>query len=162
MPYQSGQRSRKGIGPSAILPLAAVALIFPGLWLYSTYPYYYNNRYNFRNETVQNATYPQGLNTSLPVLCLCQEYSVCGCDENQDQSYLNSIVGNGSYQAMNKSLVTVNDVNGTTHLIINGTLPNGTTAPGGTDDGAGVALTLGQYSGYWVMGLIVVYTAAFM
>jgi hypothetical protein len=86
---------------------------------------------------------------------LCQEYSPCGCDENDDSSYLNSIVGNGSYAALNKSLVTVSQVSGTRNLVINGTLPNGTTAPGGTDDSAAMSLQAGKYAGYWVMASIV-------
>lgn len=87
---------------------------------------------------------------------MCQEYSPCGCDENDDSSYLNSIVGNGSYPALNKSLVTVSDVNGTRNLVLNGTLPNGTTAPGGTDDdSAAISLQVGKYAGYWVMATIV-------
>jgi hypothetical protein len=89
---------------------------------------------------------------------LCQEYSPCGCDENNDDKYLNDLVGNGSYAALNKSLVTVSDVNGTRNLVLNGTLPNGTTAPGGTDDDTSAALNLqvGKYAGYWVMATIVV------
>lgn len=68
---------------------------------------------------------------------------------------MNSIVGNGSYAALNKSLVTVSQVNGTRNLVINGTLPNGTTAPGGTDDSAAMSLQAGKYAGYWVMASIV-------
>jgi hypothetical protein len=83
-------------------------------------------------------------------------YSVCGCEENDDPKYLNDLVGNGSYAALNKTLVTVSDVNNTRTLIINGTLPNGTTAPGGVDD-AGVALGVSKYAGYWAMGLVVLY-----
>lgn len=70
---------------------------------------------------------------------------------------MNSIVGNGSYAALNKSLVTVSEVNGTRNLVLNGTLPNGTTAPGGTDDDDSAAMNLrvGKYTGYWVMATIV-------
>lgn len=111
-------------------------------------------RYRFINQSDTNSTNPNGTNTTLPVTCLCQEYSPCGCDENDDQQYLNDLVGNGSYAALNKSLVTVSDVNGTTNLVINGTLPNDTTAPGGSD-GAGAPLQVGHYAGYWVMATIV-------
>jgi hypothetical protein len=89
-------------------------------------------------------------------MCLCQENAVCGCDENSDQSYINDLVGNGSYGALNKSLVTVSRVDGTDTLVLNGSLPRGTTAPGGVDDAA-ASLALGKYTGYWVMGLIVIY-----
>lgn len=129
--------------------------IMPGLWLYSVYPYYLNS-YRFYNQSDINQTNPNGVNTTLPVTCLCQEYSPCGCDENDDQKYLADLVGNGSYAALNKSLVTVSDVNGTKNLVINGTLPNGTTAPGGTDDdSAAINLKVGKYAGYWVMATIV-------
>jgi len=113
---------------------------------------------------MQNETFPNGTNMSLPVTCLCQEYQVCGCDENDDQMYLKDLVGNGSYAALNKTLVTVSDVNGTQTLVLNGSLPNGTTAPGGSDDddSAALAITIGKYGGYWAMGLIVLYTCAFM
>lgn len=99
----------------------------------------------------------------MPVLCLCQEDYPCGCDENDDRKYLDELVGNGSYDALNKSLVNVADVNGTTTLVLNGTLPKGTTAPGGTDDedGAGIALALGKYTGYYAMALSVMYFCMF-
>lgn len=145
----------------------------PGLWLYSVYPYHYGSPYRFYNRSA-NATennnnnndarsivirqsQQQGANESLPVTCLCQEYSVCSCEENTDQAYIDDLIGNGSYAALNKSLVTVsNDENGTKTLFINGTLPNGTTAPGGQDDAA-AALSIGRYGGYWAMGLVVLY-----
>ncbi|KAF2638478.1 hypothetical protein P280DRAFT_491872 [Massarina eburnea CBS 473.64] len=161
VPYKSGSKSGKGLLAGGVIGLGAAALIMPGLWLYSVYPYAYHNPYRFVNESVNNATNPNGFNQSLPVVCLCQENNPCGCDENEDQTYLKALVGNGSYSGLNKTLVTVSDVNGTQSLVINGTLPNGTTAPGGTDD-AGIMLSAGQYGGYWVMGLIVVYTVAFI
>ena len=115
-------------------------------------------QYRFYNRTDTNQTNPDGTNTTLPVTCLCQENSPCGCDENDDPKYLNSIVGNGSYAALNKTLVTVSDVDGTRNLVLNGTLPGGTTAPGGTEDDTSAALNLqvGKYAGYWVMATIVV------
>jgi len=66
------------------------------------------------------------------------------------------LIGNGSYNGLNKSVITVADINGTSTILINGTLPNGTTASGGTDSAdatdAGVAL---QFSGYWLMVALV-------
>jgi len=148
----------------------------PGLWLYSAYPYYYNNPYRFYNRSAteednndnnnnnarrSNSLWTRqntGRNETLPVICLCGENLVCGCDENDDQSYITDLIGDGSYAGLNKSLITVSDVNGTKTLILNGTLPNGTTAPGGTDDeGAAGHLAAGRYAGYWAMVLIVVY-----
>ena len=139
----------------------------PGFWLYSAYPYHYNNPYRFHNQSAVNNTdndndrrwlwarQTQGRNETLPVVCLCQEYSVCGCDENDDQQYLDDLVGNGSYAALNKTLVTVSDVNGTKTLVLNGTLPNGTTAPGG-EDGAAASLRVGNYAGYYAIAMLVV------
>jgi hypothetical protein len=155
-PYAAGSRTPKGLIAGVLIAPLLILAIMPGLWLYSVYPYYYNNPYRFYNQSAVNQTYPNGYNTSLPVMCLCQEFAVCGCDENTDQQYINDLVGNGSYQALNKTLVTVSNVNGTNTLVLNGSLPNGTTAPGGTDDAA-ASLAVGKYAGYWVMGLIVLY-----
>jgi hypothetical protein len=99
---------------------------------------------------------------------LCQEYSVCGCDENDDPAYLDDLVGNGSYAALNKTLVTVSEVNGTKNLVINGTLPNGTTAPGGTDDEEGAAagalatMPFGRFTGYYIVGSIALYAVVLL
>ncbi|KAF2628891.1 hypothetical protein BU25DRAFT_337868 [Macroventuria anomochaeta] len=152
VPYSAGSRTPKGLVAAPLLLGVGLLAIMPGLWLYSVYPYHFSNP--ACSETNQNN--PNGTNTTLPVTCLCQEYSPCGCDENDNQQYLNDLVGNGSYAALNKSLVTVSDVNGTRNLVINGTLSNGTTAPGGTDDeSAAINLRIGKYAGYWVMATIV-------
>jgi len=94
-PYAAGKRSPKGLLPGALLFPAAALLIFPGIWLWSVYPYYYNNPYTFRNRTLQNAT--DGVNQTLPVVCLCQQFAVCGCDDNNNATFFDSLVGNGSY-----------------------------------------------------------------
>jgi hypothetical protein len=156
VPYKAGTKTPKGLIAGAVLAPVLLLGLLPGLWLYSVYPYHYNNPYRFVNESAHNATNPNGTNSSLPVTCLCEEYRPCGCDENDDKQYLKDLVGNGSYDALNKSIINVADVNGTTTLILNGTLPNGTTAPGGTDD-AGIALGVGKYAGWYAIGLTVVY-----
>jgi len=63
---------------------------------------------------------------------------------------MNELVGDGSYANLNQSVVTVADVNGTSTILINGTLPNGTTASGGDEDAfsAGVR-TIVQGAGWW-------------
>ncbi|KAJ4366312.1 hypothetical protein N0V83_007948 [Neocucurbitaria cava] len=164
VPYTAGAKSTKGLVAGGLIGTALIFAIMPGLWLYSVYPYHYNNPYRFYNQSAVNNTNSNskratGANETLPVTCLCQENSVCGCDENDDQTYINDLIGNGSYDALNKTLVTVSDVNGTKTLVINGTLPPGTTAPGGTDDdeGAAIRLAMGKYTGYWAMALIVLY-----
>lgn len=173
VPYTAGRSTPKGLIAAPLLLGVGLLAIMPGLWLYSVYPYHFNNpvcvfqfvtqspannvQYRFYNQSETNQNNPNGTNTTLPVTCLCQEYNPCGCDENDNQQYLNDLVGNGSYAALNKSLVTVSDVNGTRNLVINGSLPNGTTAPGGTDDdeSAAINLRIGKYAGYWVMATIV-------
>ncbi|KAF2033152.1 hypothetical protein EK21DRAFT_109288 [Setomelanomma holmii] len=170
VPYQAGSRTPKGLVAGALIAPIAILAIMPGLWLYSVYPYYYNNPYRFYNRTATNHTNTNndarsllalrqeatGANQTLPVVCLCQDFAVCGCDENTDQQYISDLVGDGDYSKLNKSLITVSDVNGTRTLVLNGSLPNGTTAPGGVDDAA-ASLAIGKYSGYWAMGLIVLY-----
>jgi hypothetical protein len=170
VPYSAGSKTPKGLIAAPLLLGAGALAIMPGLWLYSVYPYHYNNPYRFYNRTANGTRNgnnndndrrmvrlvtrqeQQGANETLPVVCLCQEYSPCGCDENDDPTYINDLVGNGSYAALNKTLVTVSDVNNTRTLVLNGTLPNGTTAAG-----AGAALSATKYAGYWGMGLIVLY-----
>jgi hypothetical protein len=103
-------------------------------------PYGFYNRTSRRNETK-------------PVTCLCQEYQPCGCDDNQDSQFLNQTIGDGSN--LNGTLVRVATVNGTDTIFLNGTLPNGTTAPGG--EGAGMSLrgqTL-QSMGWALIGTLV-------
>ena len=98
---------------------------------------------------------------------MCQEYSVCGCDENDDRDYPNDLVGNGSYAALNKTLIIVSEVNNThtRALVLNGTLPNGTTAPGGTEGAAAhiaSALPFGRFSGHYAMGVLAMYAMVFL
>ncbi|KAJ4375430.1 hypothetical protein N0V86_006961 [Didymella sp. IMI 355093] len=156
VPYAAGGRTPRGLAAAPLLVGAGALAIMPGLWLYSVYPYHFGTPYRFYNRTDTNQTNPNGANTTLPVTCLCQQYSPCGCEENQNDQYLNDLVGNGSYGALNKSLVTVSDVNGTRNLVLNGTLPNGTTAPGGTDDSGAMTLQAGKYAGYLAMATIVI------
>lgn len=142
--------------------------IFPGLWFHPAFAYPYYHPYTFHNATAPNngtnstteaaivarqSTSGLGANQTKPVLCLCEQYAECGCDDTGNTTVLDQLIGNGSYAALNKSVVTVSDVNGTSTIVLNGTLPNGTTAAGGTADanaGAGFN-TLLQASGWWVM-----------
>ncbi|MCJ1301287.1 hypothetical protein MMC08_004086 [Hypocenomyce scalaris] len=152
--YSAGARSPLGITPYLI---GGAALgIFPGLWLYGAYAYPYSHSYSFVNRTDTNSSNPNGVNETLPVTCLCQEYSACGCDDNGNTTYVGSLLGNGSAADMNSSLVTVSPVNGTKTVVINGTLPNGTTTTSAA--GPGVKQTLLESSGFWLVGAIVGYT----
>lgn len=142
VPYTAGARSPLGITPF-LLPVAALAF-FPGLWLYGAYAYPFGHPYYFHNSTT-------GANESLPVTCLCQKYSVCGCDENNNSTYLNSVFGNNP---TNSSMVQVATVNGTKGIFVNGTLTNGTTA---ADPSLSIApvITAMSWSGYWVTVAVV-------
>lgn len=82
--------------------------------------------------------------------CLCQEHEQCSCDDNDDPQYQSDILGNGSYQALDKKLVTVADQEGNSSnstIYLNGSM-------GETGDTGG-ALSLGQNmmraAGYWVL-----------
>ncbi|KAI9886761.1 MAG: hypothetical protein M1823_001404 [Watsoniomyces obsoletus] len=178
-PYRSGGRSPAGITPF-LLPIAALTF-FPGLWLYAVYAYPYSRPYVYRNASrlrddddddlitrsllIRQSNNPNGTVQILPVLCLCQQYSVCGCDDNTDSEFLNSLLPNGTASPqLNETVVRISDINGTRTLVLNGTLPNGTTAPGG-DDGdepinAGqrtseAARSVLESAGWWVMVAIV-------
>ena len=156
--YRAGGRSPAGIVPFALL--GAGLLIFPGLWLYGAYEYNYNHPYGFHNGTSNQ-------NESLPVTCLCQMYSACGCDDPNNSTFLDSVVGNGSVGSENSTLVHIGNVNGTKTLIINGTLPNGTdtdnsTANGTSSSSSSSGPTSGvsrryilENSGFWLLGAIV-------
>lgn len=150
VPFTSGARSpSRGIAPYAF-PLAGFA-VFPGLWLYgSLYAYPYGYGYHY---------YHDGQNKTSNVTCLCQEYQVCGCDPDGNQTALAQQVANGTDGGppVNSSVVrTVQYDNGTEMTYINGSLPNGTTAPGGDEPSdesqisAAVQHFMG-YAGYWLM-----------
>jgi len=147
-PYQSGRRSPAGIVPFA---LAGAALgFFPGLWLYGAYGYNYNPPYNYHNRTTDK-------NESLPVTCLCDKYSACGCDDPSNSTFLDSVVANGTND-QNSTLYRIGNVNGTKTLILNGTLPNGTdnSTSDTTSPSSGASRNhLLENSGFWVVGAIV-------
>lgn len=85
--------------------------------------------------------------------CVCDPDVECGCDDdsanggNGTTTVLNEMIGDGSYDKLNKTEVMV--ANNT--IFLNGTLPNGTTASGGDEDanaGAGMRFLL-QNAGWW-------------
>jgi hypothetical protein len=108
-------------------------------WLLGAYSYPYTHPYYYHNATTNK-------NETKPVDCLCRTDQECGCDDNGDDAYFATIIGNGTYQGLDKSVVNVADVNGTSTIYINGTLPNGTTASGGTEDPDGVSAAGGMQS----------------
>ncbi|PWW75583.1 hypothetical protein C7212DRAFT_364669 [Tuber magnatum] len=143
VPYASGRRTSRGIIPF-FLPLALLSF-FPGLWLFAVFAYPWPHSANFYNATSK-------ANETIPVLCLCQEYSVCGCEENTEAAYIEQVIGEASNKS---SVVRIANVNGTETLVINGTLPNGTTAASGTASSAGIGMGklagVGETLGVWVV-----------
>ncbi|GAB7366540.1 hypothetical protein MBLNU230_g8528t1 [Neophaeotheca triangularis] len=137
-PYQAGARSPGGYAP--VLLGGAALGFFPGLWLYGAYAYGpYNQRYNYTDD--------DGNNESLPVQCFCAQYAECGCGENNDSDYINSIKDN-------ETLAQVVEVNGTDTLVVNGTLPNGTIEQ--MQNAAGrMGRGLLEWAGFWpVLGVV--------
>lgn len=106
-------------------------------------------------EVRQTTTTSEGMNQTKPVLCFCGEYAECGCDDNGNTTFLDDLIGDGDYNKLNKSVVTVADVNGTSTILLNGTLPNGTTASGGTEDANSARGGVERITGYWFMVAIV-------
>lgn len=174
-PYSAGRASPLGITPFFLG--ASALVIFPGLWLYGAYAYPYHNPYTFYNRTAhrnstQNSTSTRrdfdelmlevrqddatGVNQTKQVQCLCAAYAECGCDDNNNTTFLDSLIGDGNYSQLNHSLVSVVDYsNGTSIIAINGTLPNGTTTSGGTESASAAIRSIVQASGYWVMVALV-------
>lgn len=154
-PYRAGGTSRAGLAPIALLGVGALAF-WPGIWLTSAYMYNYPHHYRYYNSTTDE-------DEEKPVMCGCAEEEVCGCDENN--STLKELIGNGSYAALNKSVVNVGTENGTDYILVNGTLPKGTTlkdedADEQTDDedaGAGLRNLL-EALGFWPAVVAVVCT----
>ncbi|EXL39241.1 hypothetical protein FOCG_18149 [Fusarium oxysporum f. sp. radicis-lycopersici 26381] len=83
--------------------------------------YPYTHTYHYHNEASDERE-------EHGVLCECSRCEYCACDDNSTQCY-NELIGNGSYDAFNKSIVNIAEVNSTVTILINGTLPNNTALP---------------------------------
>lgn len=87
----------------------------------------------------------------MDITCLCQQYSACGCEDNKNSTYIDSLFNDTDSNGLpkNSSTVVVATVKGTEGIYVNGTLPNGTTAPDPSlaEDGAisGKHAKLGGY-----------------
>jgi len=108
----------------------------------------------------QDAT--TGENQTKPVNCLCAAFAECGCDDSGNTTFLDSLIGDGTYANLNLSVVNVVDVNGTSTIVLNGTLPNGTTTSGGTEDANGAMMLGAQSSGYLALVALVGLTVFFV
>ena len=149
-PYRAGGLSPGRITPfvlgGAALGVGAFALYGAGAYVYPyAHPYYFHNR----TEAAQNQTYTNSTNSTLPVDCVCAQNAQCTCDDQQDPSYLASIVGNGSASDINSTVARIANVNGTDTLIINGTLPDGTGSGSGTS--AASSMRVPESAGMWLI-----------
>lgn len=149
VPYRAGAKSALGIVP--FLLLGSAIAFWPGVWLYGAYMYHYDNPYRFYNASSR-------ANETRDVICGCARYAVCGCDDNNSTAYYDELIGNGSYDALNKSIVNVAKVNGTTTILINGTLANGTTVAGEDSAAAGSLQALAEAAGFWPVFATVIAT----
>lgn len=121
-------------------------LFWPGLWAHGAYMYPYYTPYNYYNRT-------SGKNETKPVQCACDPEVECGCDDDGNSTaVLDELVGDGDYNKLNHTQVTVANYKGNDTILINGTLPNGTTAPGGDEDAFSAASGLrfmAETAGWW-------------
>lgn len=150
-PFRAGRASPAGIAP--FLLVGGALAFWPGVWLAGAHMYPYSYTHRFHNATTDR-------DETAKVLCACAEHAVCGCDENNNTAFYNELIGNGSYAALNKSLVNVGEFRGSKTLLINGTLPNGTTADGADQESAaGLGMgDLGRVAGFWPLIATVVAT----
>lgn len=105
---------------------------------------YYGYKSNQTLPAEKNAYGALNSTLQYPVLCYCHKYGVCGCDDSEEVSLNNSAHTNlteflNSFH-LNTSYVLIN---GTAYSLLNGTLANGTTAPGGTEN-SGMSLGNGR------------------
>ena len=141
-PYKAGN-PRGSVAPY-VLGGAALG-IFPGLWLGSVYAYSYHGYYPYYNRTSNR-------NESKPIECLCDEYNPCGCDAKNETTYLDAV-------ANDLTISRVADINGTSTLVVNGTLPNGTSTSAAAP---GYKQGMLEMSGFWVVIAGVIYTVSYM
>lgn len=144
VPQQAGKSfPATRIAPFLLLGGAGALAFWPGVWLYGAYMYPYHHHWSYRNRTSNR-------NETTPVLCGCARFELCACEENNNQTFIDSTVGTGSADDLRQRNVAVADVNGTRTILINGTLPNGTTAAGGEDDDDDSgAVRILHTLGYW-------------
>jgi len=134
VPYQAGMKAPCGLMPFYV---NASASWMPFNWgLYGEYCY-------LLNHSAPAVPTNPAHNTTDPVLCVCQNYNQCGCDNT-----------GGSYQI--PSTVKYAIINGTEYAIVNGTLENGTTAPAQSSaESSGVSMEVCLVSSVtWILWLV--------
>lgn len=113
--------------------MAPMALAFWPGWMAGAYSYH-NGDYH-RNAT-SNSTNghhhfrdvgsADDQNQTVPVTCLCLKDADCGCDKNNDSSYLAFYTDKGADGLpRNSSQLRVARVNETQGIFVNGTVPKG-------------------------------------
>jgi len=95
----------------------------------------------------------------LPVICLCTQYCVCGCEENHNKTYTQALYDKAidmSAGSDKQFLSATSNIDGMKAMVVNGTLANGTTAAGGPRKRPpSGAVVLGRNWGTFVLGLVV-------
>ncbi|KAI0203535.1 hypothetical protein F4808DRAFT_23065 [Astrocystis sublimbata] len=138
-------RSPSGLVPGLLAGAALGSLAFIGFsYLHNSrevYVYPYKNEYNYFNATV-------GHNETKPVSCVCDPDKPCGCDEKPgDRSFFDSVIGNGSYEGLNHSIVDVAPNETTKKLTI---FINGIEEGENSDENAGNSMMdLAKAAGWW-------------
>lgn len=118
VPFAAGAATPSGVKPRGPAPVG----YWPGYWypgpMYVYGPYAYSHHYY--NKTSHKKEERE-------IICGCAQYSVCMCDEVKDKKFWDKLLADGDYKKLNKSVVTVTKVDRKEKIVINGTLPNGTT-----------------------------------
>ena len=131
--YRSGQNSPSGIQPSRVTAAGAAA-IFPGTWGAGVYVYSYTLDEDDLDETELDGDFLDDLDDPVPVRCLCEEFLECSCEEENDEDYLQFLIDDDDVDDLDEEVVAFNTVDGTTTLVINGTMPNATEFLGDDSD----------------------------
>lgn len=134
MPYNAGATRRRPGGGLLVpaLLLGAGLAFWPGVWLYGAHVYDYDDNDGENTYTYHNATTDK--DETRHVMCGCAQYAVCGCGDDVNEDLMKDLVGNGSYAALDKDVINVGRYKDKDYFLINGTLPNGTTADSNNDD----------------------------
>ena len=106
-------------------------------------PFYwgpYGAYYYHVNQTAPALPNNTAHNTTDPIICVCENYDACGCDDDTTGNY--TLPSDAEYAV----------INGTEYAVVNGTLDNSTLDNGTTSSGSmGLHLTKSGAWSAWVM-----------
>lgn len=146
IPFTSGSNSPVSKLKPIMFSLIAIGFLYGGIWAYDVWRYSWGKPIPYTSYRSQNSTLPSNMTepangTLVPVVCLCEMYSECGCEEEHDDAYIQGLLKDATSDAGDKTAAWMVYKPGDPVLVINGTLPNGTTA----DDqkSLGIAMALG-------------------